>query len=298
VAVVVGCGAVGTLVATALAASGERVTMLCMNSERALALVERGGAVRLSGGRSVGEAWVSAAALEAAPRRLQEELVVYAVRAQALHAAVEETAARARGSVHVFMQPGPRLVEEAAARLGEGARWGFIGLLTCVRSASPGEAEWPGEGGFISWGETGRLTDALKRLGLERVEAGSRTEALWWFSAVTAAAAATSALLGLTYTLTWSLSYGREIAVRLWREAGAVARELGAEPPEELLEKLMGVRGCMPRLLQDLEAGVETEADYLIAPLLLEAAKRSLYTPYLDEAYLVIKALEEARRKL
>ncbi|WP_194840492.1 ketopantoate reductase family protein [Hyperthermus butylicus] len=82
-------------------------------------------------------------------------------------------------------------------------------------------------------------------------------------------------------------------------EVELVAEKLGIQllrRPVEAAKELVSVRGCRPKMLQDIEARVATEVDYINGYIIREAVVRGLYTPYNMAVYLAVKGLEEVLR--
>ncbi|KSW11344.1 hypothetical protein CF15_00275 [Pyrodictium occultum] len=296
---VAGCGPVGLFLAAGVAYAGYTPVLLCLSSESAAALLQREIRVHYKGGEA--RARASVAHILAARRRFQH--VIVAARLNYLDHALEavKRVLEPSGGV-VFVQPSPYVLELASSR---GLKvYGAIALYTCVRKIGPGEIEWPGEGAVRVAAGPGaeHLADmmALPGVPIERV-GGRVTQLLWDYSIAAASLQPLSALLGLPYSRVWRLKHARELALRVAEEAGRVAEETGTElwrSPREALEELAEVKGCVPRMLQDVSERRETEADYMLGYLLGQALRRDLYTPYIDSLYLMVKSVEESMRSV
>ena len=61
----------------------------------------------------------------------------------------------------------------------------------------------------------------------------------------------------------------------------------------EAIQELLNVKGCYPRMLNDLESRLPTEVEYIITPIIREAVKAGVHVAYFDSVLLLVKTLEE-----
>ncbi len=59
---------------------------------------------------------------------------------------------------------------------------------------------------------------------------------------------------------------------------------------------MLRVRGCIPKLLRDIEERKETEIDYINGYLLKESLRYRVNTPFNESIYLLVKSIEHSMR--
>jgi len=290
-AAVIGCGGTGLVLASALAIKGFIVRLFCLSDEDVVTILRNNGVISVHGR---GEASVKVSAAHISFLRGGYDLVVYAVRLNAVREVFETVSAKLPDSEHVFIQPSIDVLE-----IAKGEKWGFLALYTCVRRIAPGVAEWPGEGFVEILGRDGLVSylgEGLGSMGLRTLFRNSAEDVIWNYFAVNLATQPVAALLGLPLSRLAKNDYARNIIAQLWGEAELVAKEHGIALRRELLDKFLSIRGCIPRMLQDIEQRIPTEIDYINGALLREALGKGVYVPYNDAIYLLVKSLEEEMR--
>lgn len=293
---VIGCGSVGLFIAASIASAGYRPKLLCLSSDDASLLVQR--EIRVYHGGGEARAKVSVAHVTAARGEYS-----YIVLASRLNNAEEALSAAKRlltpkGGVLV-VQPSPFILE-----LGEKLSVrivGVLGLYTCIRRIGIDAVEWPGAGVLriaLADPNAAMVSAAIRAPGLRMEHRGSSLgELLWDYCIVASAIQPISAILGLPYSKLWRLQHARELATLVASEAERVAEKAGVKlwrSASEALEEVTDIKGCIPRMLQDVNERRETEADYILGYLLRQAIRLDVYTPYIDSIYLAIKAIEES----
>ncbi|BES82603.1 ketopantoate reductase family protein [Pyrodictium abyssi] len=297
---IVGCGPVGLFLAASIASAGYRPKLLCLSADSATLLLQREIRVHHGGGEA--RARVSVAHVSAA--RGEYDYVVVASRLNNIEEAFSSVKAllSPEGGV-ILVQPSPYVLELSES-LGVKVA-GVIGLYTCIRKIGVGEIEWPGTG-VLRIAVADPSVDTVRRIvrvpGLRTEDKGGLVkELLWDYSIVAAALQPISAVLGLPYSRLWRLRYARELATLVAGEAERIAEKAGVKlwrRANEALEEAASVRGCMPRMLQDVNERRETEADYILGYFLKQAIRYDVYTPYMDSVYLMVKAVEEGMRNV
>ncbi|NOZ88876.1 MAG: ketopantoate reductase family protein [Crenarchaeota archaeon] len=288
---VLGCGAVGSLVASALAAGGRRVAVFCLRQRRA-AEIARGG-IRLRG-----DGLDSLARVDAYHAgRLQAVKVGHLVVAVRAWDAVGLDRGRLRADTVTYVQPTVKL-ERLLAEPGAG----LLALYACASETGEGVSYAPGVAAAAG-GDAGEAAEALGRLGfrVRRYPEGDRVRLLWDYAAAHASVQPVAALLGVPLSSVARLKHGRALVESLAREAMLVMERRGVKPlrsPVDAAYELLGVRGCYPRMLQDLEAGRRTEVEYMNAAIAAEALRSDVYAAYNDTMYLLVKAREELAEEL
>jgi len=298
--VIVGCGSVGLFLAANIASAGYRPKLLCLSADSVTPLLQREVCVHHGGGEA--RAKVSVAYVSAA--RGEYDYVIVASRLNNIEEALSsvKTLLSPEGGV-ILVQPSPYVLELSES-LGIKVA-GVIGLYTCIRKIGVGEIEWPGTG-VLRIAVADPSVNTIRRIvrvpGLRTEDKdGLVKELLWDYSIVAAALQPVSAVLGLPYSRLWRLRYARELATLVAEEAERIAEKAGVKlwrRASEALEEAASVRGCMPRMLQDVNERRETEADYILGYLLRQAVRYDVYTPYTDSVYLMVKAVEEGMRNV
>ena len=290
---VIGCGGVGLFLASALAVRGFVTTLFCLRDEDVVSIMRSDGVIRVYG---PGEASAKVSAAHYSFLRRGYDLVVYATRLNVLGDVVEYVARRLPGAEHVFVQPSIDVMRLAGSKK---LTWGFLALYTCIRRVGVGVAEWPGSGRVVVWskgGLAGYIAEGLRLLGLEKREYGDASPLIWSFFATSLAIQPVSALLGIPVSRIARNDYAKNLVEQLWREAGLVAKEEEISLDKGMLDYMLSIRGCVPRMLQDLEQRIPTEIDYINGVLLREALGKGIYAPYNDAMYLLLKSLENEMR--
>ncbi|BEP18602.1 2-dehydropantoate 2-reductase [Pyrofollis japonicus] len=289
---VIGCGAVGLLVSVALASQGLVTTLYCMRDQDVVEILRDDGVIRVTGR---GEASAKVSAAHISFMRKGYDGVIYASRLNDLEkVATFVTRILGRNTEHIFLQPSIYVLRVAKS---SGLDPEFLALYTCVRRIGPSIAEWVGLG-QVEVSGSGEICEyivnGLKSLGLTVSENKRLEDAVWNYFAANLAVQPVSTIIGIPVSRIKQNKYARGIVEQLWREAELVARENNISLRTGALETLLSLRGCVPRMLQDIEARIRTEIDYINGVLLREALEKRLLVPYNDSVYMIVKALEES----
>jgi 2-dehydropantoate 2-reductase len=279
---VLGTGAMGSLLAARLARSGAaEVTMAGTWAEGLEAIRARGVIVEDETGRwSAPVTAVSLAEAKAA------DCVLVLVKSGAT-ATVAETAARslAPGGTIVSLQNGlgHREVLERAA----GAGRVVAGVATLGATLlGPGRVRaFPGEIvlGARDHGSVSRLTQALRAAGIEASVTTDIDRLLWRKLAVSCSINPITALRGLTNGAALASAAERERMAAAAREVAAVAAakgiDLGLDSAAQALSVAARTAGNRSSMLQDLERGATTEIDAMCGAVVAEGGKLGVPTP-------------------
>jgi|GEM_PF-4551963 len=286
---VVGCGALGRLVAAAAAAAGIRVAITCTRRGRLdgpLELAHKGGIMR-----------ARVRPMTRLEDALSSRLIVAAVRSDM----IESIADKLTGGAVLYTQPTP-LLERFLGRRGSGLL-AFYGCSWLDRNS--GRVEY--EAATVRISLTGveeadkiqhRLVEGFELLGLGAQLVGEdRTLGLLWdYVAAHASTQPVATVLGVTYQRLRSSKYALSLVESLAREVMLIVDEKGVakmRSPVDAAHEMMSVRGCKPKMQRDLEEGRNTEIDYINGLVVREALRHGLYAPYNDSLYLQVKALED-----
>ncbi len=278
--VVLGCGALGTVLASALSAAGHSVVVACADPVRARQILAEGLRITVHGGEAT--ARPAAVLLLAEQRRLHGDAAIVTLPAWV----AEKALPMVEAEVVLVPQPSLRALE-----------WGRpLAFYGCAWGASPAsyvaaELRTSGEGEIVD-----ALRAASSVLGIRFYLHGDARSLVWDYMGVNAAAQPAAAVLGVSYGKLSATRHGRALVEAVAEEAWQVASEAGVKlwrGSREAVQVLLGLRGCYPKMLRDLEEGRATEIDYINGALLREALRYGIYTPYNDALYLAVKGLEE-----
>ena len=280
---VVGCGPVGGLLAAAAASAGLRVRLLCLDRRRASLLRAEG--IRLVHG---GEALVRVEV--DVYTGVREGVAVLAVPARLL-GTVERRLGE--GVERVYVQPSP-LVEKRLEGPGAGllALYGCAWLVEGVAGRigyAVSSARYSGLGPVAEG-----LAEGLRFLGARVEERRGTRGLLWDYVAAHASTQPVAAVLGAARLR--GSRHAVALVESLAREVMIVTDEAGVKrlrSPVDAAHELLSVRGCLPKMMLDLQARRRTEVEEINGAVVKEALRLGVYAPYNDSMYLAVKALEE-----
>ena len=216
-----------------------------------------------------------------------------------------------RGEIEAFVTLGNGLIQDRIeAMVGEG------NLLACLvewggSNVGPGELIRDSEGGYVVGELDGMLTERARRLGegaqADRHHAHHRQRARDDLdqAQVNSTFTGLSAVSGLRYG--GVAEQGPEAVYALWEEGVQVARAQGLElgemhdvhayefGPEGLAQMMRHMANVRPSMLQDLDAGRETEVDVVNGGVASKGRELGIPTPH-NDARRRARALDGARR--
>jgi 2-dehydropantoate 2-reductase len=299
---VVGGGAIGGITAATAAAD---VVVLDANAEHVAKLNSPGLVIN-------GEDPLRLPAVTT-PEELTGEFdfALIAVKAPLHHVAIPPLVER--GGIGAFVTLGNGLIQDRVQEIvGEG------NLLACLvewggSNVGPGELIRDSEGGYVVGELDGTITDranalarALAPVGPTRVTDNVRGM-IWTKLQVNSTFTGLSAVSGLRYG--GVAEQGREAVFALWEEGVQVARAQGLElgtmhdvDPYEfdgdglarMMEHMANVR---PSMLQDLDAGRETEVDVVNGGVAAKGRELGLPTPHNDAVVELVHSMERGEKR-
>lgn len=290
--VVLGCGALGSLVAASLAAQGERPIAYCWSRERVGEIRREGIRIALAGGEA--RVQVQAYVLPNQLNMLDDNATLIVTLRTPVTLDLLEKAGIGKPSHIYLVQPSLALVKHVESL---GPRAGLIGFYGCA---------WI-ENGVVSYsistvrivgGRLGTvLEDGFKQLNVNvHRPTISVKELLWDYSAAHASTQPVAALLGSPFSRLRESMHARSLVESLAREVLLVADAAGVKLPRSTVDaayELLRLRGCRPRMLVDIENRVPSEVEYLNGMIVREALRHGVNAAYNDSIYLAVKALEE-----
>jgi 2-dehydropantoate 2-reductase len=279
---VLGTGAIGSLLAARLARAGAAEVTVAGTWAEALETIRRDGiTVKDDTGR-----WSARVATAALSDVGQADFVLVLVKSPRT-AAVAETAARALapGGMIVTLQNGLGNREVLAAVAGAGRV--AIGVTTLGATLlGPGRVRAAPGGiviGATDAGPVARLVHALQAAGMETETMPDIGRLVWRKLAASCSINPVAALLGVANGVLVSSAEGRDRLTAAAREVGAVAAAKGIDLQEDAVALAMTVAsrtaGNRCSMLQDLDRGAPTEIDALCGAIVAEGQARGVPTP-------------------
>ncbi|MBE2318808.1 ketopantoate reductase family protein [Solirubrobacter sp. CPCC 204708] len=217
-----------------------------------------------------------------------------------------------RGGIGAFVTLGNGLIQDRVeAIVGKG------NLLACLvewggSNVGPGELVRDSEGGYVVGELDGAITDraralaeALQPLGHTRVTDNVRGM-IWTKLQVNSTFTGLSAISGLRYG--GVAEQGPDAVFALWEEGVRVARAQGLElgemhgvhayefSPEGLARMMEHMANVRPSMLQDLDAGRETEVDVVNGGVAAKGRELNLPTPCNDKVVELVHSMERGER--
>lgn len=298
----VGGGAIGGITA---AMAGADVVVLDANEAHVAKLNDPGLVINGAAPVKV-PAVASVEALEG-----EFDFALIAVKAPLHHVAIPPLVER--GGIGAFVTLGNGLIQDRVAEIvGEG------NLLACLvewggSNVGPGELIRDSEGGYVVGELDGTITDrarelaaALEPVGHTRVT-GNVRGMIWTKLQVNSTFTGLSAVSGLRYG--GVAEQGPDAVFALWEEGVRVARAqdltleemhdvdpyaFGPEPLRQMMEHMANVR---PSMLQDLDAGRDTEVDVVNGGVASKGRELGIPTPHNDKVVELVHEMERGERR-
>ncbi|MBN2583848.1 MAG: 2-dehydropantoate 2-reductase [Planctomycetes bacterium] len=298
---IVGPGALGTLMAVRLGAAGHEVHVLDHRPDRATRLCREG--LRLQ--TDAGPLHVACRATTSAAELPETDLAIVCVKCPALEAAGRQLAAMRRAAAILTIQNGLGVVEALRDGLGSAAaNHGLVAAVT-YQAANRGPdgvvrhvANLPTvlDGSPPVRRRAEAAAAILESAGLPATVADDLRPAIWRKLAVNVAI---NPLTALAHVRNGELAESEELRgqmLSLAREAAAVARAEGLTLSDEEAESaaLAAARATsenISSMRQDVEAGRPTEIEFLGGALLRLAARHGLQLPTIADVTARIRAL-------
>ncbi|ALL00868.1 ketopantoate reductase [Pyrodictium delaneyi] len=298
VAVVGGCGAVGSAVTVALALAGADVAVVARR--RSGCHLER---VTVEG---LGEAAVKVCGWDAAPG-LEPEVVVYATKAYDLEAAVEASlnAGWSPGLV-VSMQNGLGSLEQLERVYGSSRAVAALAFYGVYRPPGSCHSRLAGRSRRVVVGcraVSGQCSPSARLLVELLLAGGLDAEYVADIEPYRWAKLAVNAAVNPVTVIAWDRNrvvvenpYARQLAVELAAETGRAAAAAGVELPVDPVEEALRVADATgdncSSMLQDVAAGRRTEIDYINGAVWRTAEKHGAQAPVNKAVYNVVRLLE------
>lgn len=296
---VVGAGAMGSVFGGLLAAAGCDVWLVDSWREHVEALNRDGLRIEAGGSERV----VAVRATTDPARVGPVDLVLVQVKST-------ETGAAARGSrpliggetIFLTLQNGLGNREAIAAVVGEervlaGVKYDSAAMV------GPGHVRHTNVSTTYVGEMDGRTTPRVERIAAVFSESGIPTrvsdrllDLIWGKLLVNAAANAAAAITGRTAGELVGYAGSRELTSLVAEETAAVARAVGAHPPDDPAAKvrqaLDAAGDSKPSMLQDVERGRWTEIDSINGAVVREGERVGVPTPYNRALTLLVRAIE------
>jgi 2-dehydropantoate 2-reductase len=317
---VIGAGAIGGYVAHALSRAGEEVTVIARGAN--LAAIRRQGLKLIA--RDGSESIAALTATDDYAAAGVQDVVILAMKAQQVEAVLDrlplligpetivvpmqngipfwyfhEHGGALAGSIVRSVDPQGRL----AATIPAAQVIGCV-VYPAAELVAPGVIRHI-EGERFPLGELDgrtservqRVSDAFQRGGLKApVLADIRAE-MWLKLWGNATFNPISALTGATLVDLCRFAPTRELAASMMREMQAIAGTLGITFRVSIDKRIAGAEAVgahKTSMLQDIEAGRETEVDALVGSVIELGRLTGIPTPQLDTVYALVKLLETA----
>jgi 2-dehydropantoate 2-reductase len=302
---IVGCGAIGSLFAANLAQL-EDVEVWAYDpwEEHVRAINARG--LRLSGaGEVVGRLRATADPAELPPC----DFGIVAVKSMRTRSAIASTAHAFREGAVCSVQNGAGNEEIIAEHVREVIRGTTFPAGHVI---APGHVVWdtkgdthigPFEPSPAPMEKVRALAEACTRAGMPTHALEDARGAQWRKLIFNAASNAIGALTGFTHGQIAEFPPTRELAWAVMAEGRAVAEAQGITldmSPEELFDYAARrdvAYGHKPSMLQDVEAGRETEVDFLNGAIVAFGERHGVQAPLNRALTALVKGIEERRRK-
>ncbi|MHB9027788.1 MAG: ketopantoate reductase family protein [Candidatus Latescibacterota bacterium] len=291
---VIGAGALGTMYAAMLSASGQDVTLICR--ERDAETLRKG--IRVTG------IWDKEAYPRISAILPASDLVLVTVKAYDIPSAVRGISLKPVTTV-VVIQNGLGGDEAAASILGPGHA--AAGVAYCgATHLAPGEARAAGYTetvlGSVEPAVAERLpmvADILEKAGLKARITDDIRAAQWEKLFANVGINAVTAITGLRNGALAAIPELRSLVAEVVREAAWVAASLGirteGDPVENTFRVIRETGGNISSMLQDVRKGKRTEIDGLNGAICDLGKRAGIPTPYNDTLAALVKAIEQRR---
>lgn len=301
---VVGGGAMGSVFAALFASAGYDPLLVSRAGPHMDAIASAG--LRLEG--ASGDRTVRLRVRTAPPAEVFD-LIVLAVKATQVADAVGGLAPMVGPETTVLaMQNGLGSAELIAGAVGADRVAVGIAAGFGASVAAPGHARHAGMGAIqigayrgLADGKVSLITGLWRQAGFNAEYADDIVSMQWEKLICNASFSAPCAITGLTVGEAISDPALGTVCLEAGTEAWSVARALGVpvsvhDPEAHIRAFAARVANAKPSLLQDIEAGRETEIDYINGAVPREAAKLDLHAPVNSLLTRLVKSLEARRR--
>jgi 2-dehydropantoate 2-reductase len=299
---IAGCGALGSLLAARLVAGGERVQVFQRAGAQLEALRERGITVEADRGGIDSNYRLDAVSCDTAELS-PSRLIIVLVKSYNSADILPVGNLLAADGVVLSLQNGLGNAETLSRCFGEDRVAAGVATYGAYRTA-PGVIHWGGDG-FITFGPWKRGSDfswvgaRLRRAGLNAAYAEDPRPAIWKKLAINAMVNTSAALTRLNNGELLDSPPALNLMKKLAAETMVAARRAGVDLDfEELwamhLENLERTAANKPSMLQDVEAGRQTETDAISGGVLGYARDEEDF-PYTRALHALLKAIDLKR---
>ncbi len=303
---IIGCGAIGMLLAARLASTGADVLLVCRRVEQAQLINEEGIVVEVGGGFENARV---RAILGISPPRGQCSIGIVAVKAYDTPSAIDVLKPMlSRGGVGVTVQNGLGPLEALEEALGAERAAAAVTYYGAQRLGDNrvrfegGAAIYVGQRRGLSRDAEpllGMLVDLLNEAGFRAYLVDRSIEPWRWDKLiVNAAINPVTAITGAPNYIVLSSEWAQRLAYSLADEAAAVARahriSLPRDPRRAVEETARATAYNRSSMLQDIEAGRRTEVEFINGAVVAKAREKGLEAPMNEAMLYAVKALEDA----
>jgi 2-dehydropantoate 2-reductase len=297
-----GCGALGSLIAARLIEAGVEVQAFQRRGAQLQALRENG--ITIEADRTGTTRNFRLAAVSDDPADLMSSrLIIVLVKSYSTEGVYPVKDILEQDGVVLSLQNGLGNPETLARQFGEAPVAAGVATYGAYR-LSPGVIHWGGDG-WIRWGpwkagvDMSWIDDLLTAAGLNATYMEDPRPAIWRKLAINAMVNTTAALTGMKNAELLASPMVLQMMRKLGQETVAAAMRAGvALEFKDLwamhLENLERTAANRPSMLQDVEAGRQTEID-AISGGVLEYALDEAEFPYTRSVYALLKAIDVQR---
>ncbi len=299
---IAGCGALGCLIAARLIEGGVQVQAFQRKGAQLRALRQKG--ITIEADRTGTTRAFQLAAVSDDPGELKpSRLIIVLVKSYSTEGVAPVREALEQGGVVLTLQNGLGNPERLVPVFGERNVAAGVATYGAYR-LSPGVIHWGGDGGIVvgPWKRGLDMTwigDLLTSAGLNADYVEDPRPAIWRKLAINAMVNTTAALTGMKNADLLASPIALEMMKKLGRETVMAAGRAGVHLDFDDLwtmhiKNLERTAANKPSMLQDVEAGRQTEVD-AISGGVLEYARDDAEFPYTRSVYALLKAIDVHR---
>jgi 2-dehydropantoate 2-reductase len=297
-----GCGALGSLIAARLIEGGVQVQAFQRGGTQLKALRESGITIEADRTGTTRNFRLAAASDDPADL-VPSRLIIVLVKSYSTEGVYPVKDILEREGVVLSLQNGLGNPEKLARLFGEARVAAGVATYGAYR-LSPGVIHWGGDG-WVLWGpwkrgvEMAWVGDLLTTAGLNATYVEDPRPAIWRKLFINAMVNTTAALTGMKNSKLLASPMALEMMRKLGQETVTAAIRAGVQLDfEDLwamhLENLERTAANKPSMLQDVEAGRQTEIDAISGGVLRYALDEQEF-PYTRSVYALLKAIDVQR---
>jgi 2-dehydropantoate 2-reductase len=299
---IAGCGALGSLVAARLIEGGVRVQAFQRKGAQLKALQQHG--ITIEADRTGTTRRFELAAASDDPSELEPcKLILVLVKAYSTEEVYAVGDVLEKGGIVLSLQNGLGNTEKLVGRFGAANLAAGVATYGAYR-ISPGVIHWGGDG-YIVFGpwrtgvDVSWVGEVLKDAGLNATCVADPKPAIWRKLAMNAMVNTTAALTRMNNAAILENPMALELMKKLGQETVTAAGRAGVHLDFDVIwtlhvENLERTAANKPSMLQDVEAGRQTEID-AISGGVLKYAQNDGEFPYTRAVYTLLKAVDRNR---